>query len=66
MKRSLKPLTLPMARFILETDDPSGRTWARKDSSSNNSTVYIRGQADGSSVKTNYLRSSSVQTNLLA
>ena len=20
----------PLARFILETDDPSGRTWARK------------------------------------
>ena len=57
---------LLMARFILETDDPSGRTWARKNSSSNNRTVYKRGQADGSSVKTNYLRSSSVQTDLLA
>ena len=55
-----------MDRFILETDDPSGRTWARKNSSFNNWTVYERGQADGSSVKTNYLRSSSVQTNLLA
>ena len=37
-----------------------------KDSSSDNSSVYKHGQADGSSVKTNYLRSSSVQTNLLA
>ena len=55
-----------LARFILETDDPSGRTWARKNSLSDNSTVYKRGQADGSFVKTSYLRSSSVQTNLLA
>ena len=36
----------------------------RKDSSSDNSSVYKRGQTDGSSVKTNYLRSSFVQTNL--
>ena len=43
-----------------------GRTWARKNSSFDNSSVYKRGQADGSSVKTNYRRSSSVQTNLLA
>ena len=36
---------------IVETDDPSGR----KDSfSSDNSSVYKRGQIDGSSVKTNY------------
>ena len=34
----------------------------RKDSSSDNSSVYKRRQADGSSVKTNYLHSSSVQT----
>ena len=38
----------------------------RKDSSSDDSSVYKRGQADGSCVKTNYLRSLSVQTNLLA
>ena len=38
-----------------------------KDSTSDNLSVYKHGQADGSSVKTNYLvRSSSVQTNLLA
>ena len=37
-------VTVSSARFILETDDPSGRTWARKNSSSNNSTVYKRGQ----------------------
>ena len=37
-----------------------------KGSSSDNSSVYKHGQADGSSVKTNYLRSSSLQTNLLA
>ena len=37
-----------------------------KDSSSDNSSVYKLGQADRSSVKTNYLHSSSVQTNLLA
>ena len=38
----------------------------RRDSSSHNSSAYKRGQADGSSVKTNYLRSSPVQTNFLA
>ena len=38
----------------------------RNDSSSDNSSVYKRGQADGSSVETNYYRSSSDQTNLLA
>ena len=37
-----------------------------KGSSCDNSSVYKKGQADGSSVKTNYLRSSSVQTNWLA
>ena len=38
-----------------------------KDSTSDNLSVYKHGQADGSSVKTNYLvRSSSVQTNLLS
>ena len=36
------------------------------DSSSNNLSVYKHGQADGSSVKTNYLCSWSVQTNLFA
>ena len=47
-----------LARFILETDDPSGRTWQRKNSSnsSDNSSGYKHGQADGSSVKANYLR----------
>ena len=37
-----------------------------KDSSSNNSSVYKNGQAGKSSDKTNYLRSFSVQMNLLA
>ena len=56
-----------MARFILETDDPSGRTWARKNSSSKIRLCINAGKlADGSSVKTNYLRSSSVQTDLIA
>ena len=52
----------------LETDVPSGRTKANKDSSSDISSMYKCGQTDGSSVKTNYLRSSSrsssKQTNL--
>ena len=33
-----------MARFILETDNPSGRTWARIFSSSDNPSVYKYGQ----------------------
>ena len=57
---------ITLARFILETDDPSGRTWPGKDSSSYHSSVYKHKQADGSSVKTNDQRSSSVQMNLLA
>ena len=61
-----------IARFVLETGDPSEHSLdeleQRKDTSSDNWSVYKRGQADGSSVKRNYLRSSSVQTktNLLA
>jgi hypothetical protein len=49
-----------LAGFILETDhirlDELGQA---KGSSSSSSSVYKRGQTDGSSVKTNYLHSSS-------
>ena len=38
----------------------------RKDGTSNNSSVYKRGQADASFIKTNYLPSSSLQMHLLA
>ena len=38
----------------------------RKDSLSGNSSVHKRGKVDESPVVTSYLRSSSVQTNLLA
>ena len=49
-----------LVRFILETDNPSGRRWAMNDSSSDNLSVYKRaGQADG-------LRCWSLQTNLLS
>ncbi len=56
-----------MARFILETDDPSGRTCILNRraffSSCDNSSVYKYGQTDGSSVQTNYLYNSSAKTN---
>ncbi len=55
-----------MARFILETDDPSGRTCIliRRAffCSSDNSSVYKYGQTDGLSVQTNYLHNSSWQS----
>ena len=59
-----------ICKYILRaeemTDDPPERTWAKKRYFVRNSSVYKRGQADASSFKTNYLCSSSVQTNLLA
>ena len=48
-----------MARFILVTDHPSGKS----DSSSDNSSAYKYGQTDGSSVQTKYLDNSCSSTN---
>ena len=41
------------------------KKWAKKDSSSDNTSVYKRGQMDGSSVKTNYAPSKFVRTDEL-
>ena len=50
------PLLGSMAVFILETDYPSGRTWASFFSASDNSSKYKCGHEDELSVQTNYLR----------
>ena len=51
-----------MAAFILETDRPSGRTWASLFSASDNSSEYKYGHEGELSVQTNYLRCASVKT----
>ena len=50
-----------MARFKLEMDD-TNLSKEKIVNSSNNSSVYKQGETEGSSVKTNYLHISSVQT----
>ena len=54
--------SLSMAVFILETDYPSGRTWASLFSASDNSSKYKYGHEDELSIQTNYLRCVSVKT----
>ena len=46
---------------MLETDYPSGRTWASLFSASDNSSEYKYGHEDELSVQTNYLRCVSVK-----
>ena len=57
-----------MARFILQIDDPSGRTCILRrqalSSSSDNPSVFKYGQTDGLSNKTNYLLSSTAETRI--
>ena len=50
---------ITMARFMLETNNPSGRNWANIFSASDNSSVHKYRQTDELSVQTNYLLSSS-------
>ena len=45
-----------LAVFILETDYPSGRTWASLFIASGNSSEYKYGHKDELSVQTNFLR----------
>ena len=50
-----------MAVFILETDYPSGRTFASLFSASDNLSEYKYGHEDGFFVQTKYLRCASVK-----
>ena len=55
-------LHIILAVFMLETDYPSGRTWASSFCASDNSSKYKYGNDDKSSVQKKYLRCASVKT----